>query len=72
MKRTMDMIDILAAVAEIREFAQEEDDESAHTCEDELRADFIRHVANVSRGGLGLMAKEILETDKIKFNRWCS
>lgn len=70
MKSTMDIIDVIEAVAEIRKYAKEEDAEAAHAFEDKLRADFIKHVANVSRGNLGLMASAILETDKIQFNRW--
>lgn len=54
----------------IREIAW--DDESAHGNEDQLHHDFIQHIANSEYGELSEMAKEILKTDDIDFERWCA
>ena len=58
-------IDVIEAMAH--------DDEAAHSLEDQLRSDFIRHVAwHSETREIGTMAELILTTDDIKFDRSCA
>ena len=52
--------------------AMKADDESAHSAEDALRAEFIALVAEVGSQELAEMAREVLKTDEIEFSRWCA
>ena len=52
--------------------AMKGDDESAHSAEDGLRAEFIALVAEVGSPELAEMAREVLKTDDIRFCRWCA
>lgn len=61
--------DITLRIASIATLARHERDASAHDAEDELRADFIRHVSNGSSEHAE-MARMILSTDDIAFSRW--
>lgn len=56
-------------VQDIRDMAS--DDESAHSAEDQLYADFVRYVAS-QEGPHRAIAEEILKTEKIDFSRWCA
>ncbi len=47
-----------------------DDDERAHAKEDDLRAEFIKHVADTAGGTLSDMAFMVLSTDNIRFSRW--
>ena len=47
------------------------DDESAHSAEDKLRADFIAYVATLPIP-IGAKAKLVLSTKDIAFERWCA
>lgn len=47
------------------------DDESAHSMEDDLMAEFILYVSQLD-GDLADMAKEVLKTQAIEFCRWCA
>lgn len=48
------------------------DEEAAHSEEDSLYVDFVKHVAINEHGELACMAKKILETKNIVFDRWCA
>lgn len=65
----MTFLEIKQRVREIEEMAS--DDEAAHSAEDSLRHDFIVLVAK-GTGNLAEMAKEVLKTSDIDFNRWCA
>lgn len=47
------------------------DDEMAHSMEDQLYLDFVRHVAS-QEGPHRAVAEEILKTGEIDFTRWCA
>lgn len=47
------------------------DDESAHSAEDDLRADVLRAIAN-GAADAAAMAKLALTTERIEFARWCA
>jgi hypothetical protein len=66
----MDIQEILSRVAKIEE--ESWDDEVAHIKEDELRRDFIKHVAESGDKNLAEMASEVLKTEDIDFSRWCA
>ena len=66
----MDLEYIKQEVAKIE--AMKGDDESAHSAEDGLRAEFIALVAEVGSPELAEMAREVLKTDDIRFCRWCA
>ena len=53
-------------VEEIRKISG--DDERAHSKQDDLRRDFIMHLAQNGNE----IAAEILKTETIDFNRWCA
>ena len=48
------------------------DDEAAHSIEDQLRHDFILYIANFGPKDLSEMAREILKTEEIDFRKWCA
>lgn len=48
------------------------DDEAAHSAEDRLREDFIRHVQSCDDPQLAVMAALVLTTNEIEFARWCA
>lgn len=51
------------------------DDESAHSLEDALYGDFIKHIAESGCSNPELIseqAKLILTTSTIRFSRWCA
>jgi hypothetical protein len=48
------------------------DDECAHSAEDKLMLDFISYVATLDNPSLSQKAKAVLETRKLKFERWCA
>jgi hypothetical protein len=52
--------------------AMSEDAEMAHATEDQLRADFIAHVAEIGTPELAEMAREVLKTDPLDFPRLCA
>lgn len=60
------------AVEHIRFVAH--DDETAHSCEDDLRRLFIQHVAGRTDvpDDLAAMARAVLSTEGISFARWCA
>ena len=64
----MNKKEIKRRIREIKYF--QSDDEKAHNCEGELYSDFILYVAN-TEGELAEMAKMVLKTKDIDFNRWC-
>lgn len=47
-----------------------DDDEAAHSWEDDLYEDFIRYVSENGPQELAEKAKIILKTKEIKFSRW--
>ncbi len=47
------------------------DDEAAHSLEDRLYEDFIKHVSK-RKDKIGNMARQILATQEIDFSRWCA
>ncbi len=66
----MTLNEINKAVAKIREIKR--DDEAAHSLEDQLRENFIRHVARCGDKNLREMAEAVLKTGEIDFHRWCA
>lgn len=52
--------------------AVRDDDERAHSKEDELYEAFVRHVAAGPPSEVTMLAKEVLKTKKIEFSRWCA
>lgn len=66
----MKLEDITAEVERIKSIS--DNDEAAHGAEDMLRWQFIAYVAECEHPELSNMAKEILKTDDIEFERWCS
>ncbi len=66
----MTLDDAINGVEHIRRLSA--DDEAAHSAEDRLRTEFIRHVANYGPVPLRDMAAEILKTESLKFARWCA
>jgi hypothetical protein len=48
------------------------DDERAHSMEDRLYFDFVYHVSEYGNIKLREIAKEILKTKDIRFDRWCA
>lgn len=64
----MDLDYVKERVAAIE--AMKGDDESAHSAENGLRAEFIALVAEVGSPELAAMAREVLKTDNIEFCRW--
>lgn len=46
------------------------DDEIPHGAEDQLYADFVKYVADLNIDKLSLLAKEILKSKEIEFNRY--
>ena len=66
----MDLKYIKQEVAKIE--AMKGDDESAHSAEDELRAEFIALVAEAGSPELAAMAREVMKTEQIAFCRWCA
>jgi hypothetical protein len=72
----LDIKDIKMTLKEIKSRikyikSNKRDNESAHASEDQLFFDFIKHVASLDIP-LSILAKEVLKTDKIKFERWYS
>ena len=65
----MDIEEIKATVAKIAK--ESGDDEAAHDNEDTLYSDFVKAVADASLQGWSQMAKEVLKTKDIHFQRWC-
>ncbi len=64
--------EIKSRIKNIREIAN--DDESAHSAEDELHLDFIKYVATLSEHlpELAAKAKLVASTEDIRFCRWCA
>ncbi len=63
------MQDIQKRVAGIAKRAQW-DNEMAHVLEDGLYIDFVQHVAANGPTELAAMAKEVLKTRELSFDRW--
>ena len=61
--------DALKVVEEIKAVAG--DDEAAHAMEDQLREMFISDVAK-RKDGLGEVARIVLLSGDIEFERWCA
>ena len=66
----MDIEEIKSEVARID--AMKDDDESAHSAEDNLYEKFVIYVSRNGPIELAEMAREILKTGDIKFCRWCA
>jgi hypothetical protein len=66
----LDIDEIKARVADIQYL--QFDSEGAHWREDSLYADFAKHVANYGPPGLAEMAREMLKTQELGFDRWCA
>lgn len=64
----MDAEDIRAAVEQIKML---NDDQVQHGLEDELHEKFIEFIAEHGPPELQAMAKEVLKTKEISFNRRC-
>ena len=64
-------------IKEIEDFIEKikcsarDDDESAHSMEDDLREGFIEYIAT-RKDSLGDKARLILTTNEIEFERWCA
>lgn len=65
----MTLAEIERRIADIE--AMRADDESAHSAEDDLRADVLRAIAD-GAADAAAMAKLALTTDRIEFARWCA
>jgi hypothetical protein len=65
----MNLIYIDAAISQITELSTH-DDEYAHWYEDDLYHDFVKHIADTEGGELADMAKAILKTEDVPFERW--
>jgi hypothetical protein len=63
----MNKEEILGAISDIRYNAN--DDEKAHSLEDQLREWFIQDIAN-SKNELAELARLVLSTNDIDFQRW--
>lgn len=63
----MDLRGIKGAIKKIEAIA--DDEECAHLLEDELHEAFIMYVAK-RKDKIGRMARKVLETNKIVFDRW--
>jgi hypothetical protein len=64
----MNIADVKHRVLEIERMKG--DNESAHFNEDSLYEDFVIYIAKEGTGELAELAKEILKTQDIKFDRW--
>ena len=62
--------EIVRMIQEIQDMAND-DAESAHILEDNLREDFIKYIAK-RKDCLGKKARLILTTNNIDFARWCA
>jgi len=62
--------EIVRMIQEIQDMAND-DAESAHILEDNLREDFIKYIAK-RKDYLGKKARLILTTNNIDFARWCA
>lgn len=62
---------IKTMIKEIKIYANDDDDEKAHATEDALRNDFIKQLSE-RNDDTGKLAKLILSTNDIDFNRWCT
>ena len=62
--------DVHTEVEKIR--AMRGDDEQAHNAEDGLNQRVLRYIADHEDGRFAAMAAAALETQKIKFSRWCA
>jgi hypothetical protein len=62
--------EIKRCIEDIKEEAAVLDHEKAHILEDALRGSFIEYIAEEYEGEIADMAKEILSTDYIDFQRW--
>lgn len=69
-KMKMNLVTIQTRIKEIEE--KRWDDEAAHNLEDALMADFIMFVQENGDETLSTMAKEVLKTSDIPFERWCA
>lgn len=69
-KMKMNLVTIQTRIKEIEE--KRWDDEAAHILEDALMADFIMFVQENGDETLSTMAKEVLKTSDIPFERWCA
>lgn len=69
-KMKMNLVTIQTRIKEIEE--KQWDDEAAHNLEDALMADFIMFVQENGDETLSTMAKEVLKTSDIPFERWCA
>lgn len=67
-KQEMTLADIKNRVEYIREISG--DDEAAHSEEDTLQRLFIAYIAEFGPSELSDMAKEVLTTETIDFERW--
>lgn len=67
----MTLKELKKRIKEIKETAKTNSD-SAHSMEDTLRHLVLQEIANGWCEDTKLIAKEVLKTSKIKFNRWCS
>ena len=66
----MTIDDIKTELEHIKKIAS--DDESAHSLEDQLHKRFIQFIAGTADENLAKMAREVLKSSKIQFERWCA
>ena len=66
----MNVNGVRAAVKEIERLRS--DDEAAHCEEDNLYTNFVEYCAREAPEPFRTVAKEILKTKEIVFERWCS
>lgn len=64
--------DILKSLEEIQKYADEDDDESAHSAEDSLYVELLESISNDKCTDPKTCARLVLESNKMKFNRWCA
>ena len=70
LEEQMDLKHIQKIIKQIKN--QAGDDEGAHSLEDDLYHNFIEWLSQTRKDDIGIMAKEIIKTEKIDFARWCA
>jgi hypothetical protein len=63
---------IISQVAEIQKYADEMDDEKAHSIEDSMYSDIILAIANDKCIDPKMCCLEAIKSWDIKFARWCA
>jgi hypothetical protein len=66
----MDLKEIKLKVKDIEK--EKDDDEVAHSLEDQLYQDFVDHIAKTGNNEQRRMARAVLRTNKIDFARLCA